>query len=871
MYLGKPFQQGLLASMIISLVACGGGGGGGKKTPPASSSPASSSVISSSIESSSLASSEAPSSSSVSSEAPSSVPASSSSEASSSVVSSVAQSSAESSSSSSIPAGVETTFNVSITPPQLDDGVSVTKTGRSARAQKPEPETLPLNQLAVVVVDLAGNVVRTIELDETNSTQNEDGSWSIRVPGYPQLDCIVIANLDGPITVFEPGDNVFDSDLLLAPTTGEDLDVSLASTAAYQSFVDELGGEGTFADLDLDVNDPAQLAVLQNLIQTVSEVLEEQVFVGAASITAALAQVQQQVSGIVEVEASNIQSRLDPAETTLVSGIEAGGVYWFESYEPSEVYYGGFAAINTPEQEQYYDGNQFQPVPEYELDGQVVLTNTGWVISNDIFQVTAFNDDGSVMFGAADAPTNSANVKATQVFSLAGRTISTFFDAYGDTRGLVPLINPTSTFAEGALGYRITIQSTNELYTLWYNAGYDYGNGIVCPWDKNGDGESNDSPASYGGNCETVNNVYWSEEGWANTSGVIETLAGLISPDVAPGSAGAKLVTIDWPTGQVIGVQLLDDTNKTAKFYLHDWTENTQTLLGETTWSHLTLPYLEGDAAAAIGFEIPESVREEGDFDTDERYVVFTEHDGLVRRGEKVSEGEVLETGELLINNIAKNNLLAAFDYEPAIVGAWNIGGDYLMFGKGGTFAQVKVSNDDPNCQVGMAYGSYSWNPATGAFSLELDSDTTAVEVGDSCSAQGVESATIEGNSMTMVEGEDTFELTKITPSESAPLAGAWMVGSGNLFTFTGDNTFVHAKIENDDPDCSIGWANGTFTWDAGTSLFTGTVVQDFTDEYEDSNCTLEGEVSAVLDGSSLMFSAEDDEFSMVRFGSPLN
>lgn len=919
--MSKYYQQGLISAMVISLVACGGSSGGDSKpASSASSSVVTSSVLASSVASSALVSSSAatsissipassspasssnpgesssvpasvsPASSSsmtnsssapVSSVAESStaseVPQSSSSASSlssalsSSVQSSVVQSSVAQSSSSSSVGGISTTFTVTISAPLLSDSTQPVKT-RKGTARKPA-ETIARESLAVVVVNLAGTVVRNIPLDETNSTLNADGSWSIRVPGYPQLDCIVIANLNGPITLFEPGDNVFNSDLLFAPTTGQDLEVSLASTAAYQTFVeqlDALGGEGTFESLGLDVSDLTQLTVLQNLIQTISDVLEDQVFVGATSIADALAQVEQQVTDIVQVEASNIQDQVDPATNTLAAGLEAGGVYWFEASEPSEIYYGGFSALNTPEQERYYDGDQFQPLPEYELDGNVVLTTSGWVISEDRFQATALNQDGSVNLSAADAPSNSVNAKATQVINLSGRTISTFFGAYGDTRGLVSQINPASTFAEGALGYRITLQSTSDIYTLWYNTGYNFGTGAVCPWDKNGDGQLNDLPSNYGGNCETVNSIGWNTEGFAQSSTELTTIASLTSPDLAPGTVGAKLIAIDWPNGDVIGVQLVNDTNKTARFYLHDWFENTQTLLGTATWSQLTLPNLEGDAATAIGFTIPNAVRAEGDFDTDENYVLFALHDGFVRRGGKSSAGEILETGELLINGVAKNNLLAAFNYQPAIAGAWVIGGDYVMFRKDGTFAQVKTSNEDPDCQVGFAYGQYSWNPTTSAFSVEIDEDTTAVDPQDSCSVAGIETLTITGATMTLTEGEDTFALTKITASESAPLAGAWVV-DGDWFTFTGDNTFIHAKIENDDPNCQIGWANGSFTWNASTGLLGATVAQDFTDDFTETTCTLEGDVTALLDGNTLSVTAEEDNLTLKRFGNPLN
>jgi len=664
MQVNKCFQKGLLTAVVISLVACGGGGGGGSKSStPASVAPSSTatSVAPSSVAASSLTASSTP----TSSVAPSSTPASSS-EASSSVISSTAQSS----SSSSIASGVTTTFNVSITPPQLNNQQPQTKTGRKAVAQKSADDALPLSQLAVVIVDVSGKVQETIPLVEgQNATKNADGTWTLNIPGYPRLDCVVIANLNGPITLIN-GASLFDEypDALLSPTTSENLEVGLAATAAYQNLLDGLGGEGTFASLDLDVNDPAQLRAIQNLIETIAEVLDSQTYVGATSIADALAVVQSQVEAIVNVEVDNIQNQEDPAEATIAAGFQAGGIFWFEGYSSDEIVYGGFSALNVPEQELHYDGSAFVPLPEFDNDGDVVLTSRGWVVTGDDFAVSALNADGSITLSNSEADADSLNAKASQVINLSGRNIATFFGAYGDTRGISSEIDSTSNFADGALAYRANLTSTSDIYSLWYNPGYDYPTdeivGAVCPWDKNGDQLSNNDLASeFGGNCETLGGFTWVQ----SQSGPqyifkMTLISQLLSPDVTPGTLGAKLISINWPDGDVIAVQLINDTGKTARYYRHNWQLNTQTLIDTGTWTQQNLPNVEGDDAAAISLNVPASVIAEGDFDAEEDSVLFAKHNGFIRIGNKTSEGKVLETGILLLNHTAKDNVLTAFD-----------------------------------------------------------------------------------------------------------------------------------------------------------------------------------------------------------------
>lgn len=867
--MNKKFQTGLLSVVVMSLVACGGGGGGGggKKSSAPASSLAASSLAASSVAavSSAQASSEAPSS------AASSV---SSSVAMTSASSSLVNNSSTSSSSSSV-AVATTTYTVSINPPSLN--APVTKQGRKATAQKPAPE-IARDQLAVVIVDVAGNVQQTIPLDETNSRQNDDGSWTLNIPGYPRLDCVVIANLDGPITLVN-GSSLFDlyPDALLSPTTGENLEVGLATTAAYQNLLDGLGGEGTFASLDVDVNDPAQLAAITNLIATIAEVLDDQLYTGSSTIAAALAQVQQQVADIVQVEVTNIKSQVDPATNTLAQALQAGGIYWVEGYSSTEIYYGGFAGLDAIEDELHYDGADFLSSPRLGGDGEVVLTSLGWQLSSDQFKASAVNQDGSVTLSNTGVANDALNAKASQVINLSGRNIAAFFGAYGDTSAIAKNINPASTFGEGTFAYRASLTNTNAAYSLWYNQGYTNTSDLkdaICPWDRDGDNIADDLASDFGGNCEVLNGLSWVQgQAWTKYVYSMTSMTELISPDVTPGTPGAKLLNINWPNGNVIAVQLLDDANKTARYFLHVWsggtTADSQTLIGTGTWAQENLPGLTEDAAA-ITVKVPASVIAQGDFDSEQGTFVFTKQNGFIRIGNKTTAGEQVETGVLLINSTAKDNLLAAFNYEPALTGAWNMGGDYVIFRKDGTFAQVKTSNEDPNCKLGFASGSYQWNPETHAFSVDVENDTTAVNPNDSCSVVGIETLLIEGNTMTLTEGEEDFALTKVIPSESAPSAGAWING-GDLFVFTQDNAFIHAKVENNDPNCHVGWATGTLAWNTEARSLNATVAQDYTDDSANSTCTLAGEFEAGISGNGLYLTSGYDLVIMKRIGNPLN
>ena len=836
--MNRRLHYGLLAVMMMAIVACGGGGGGGGKksssSPPASS-------------------------------APSSVAASSSPSSISSAMSSMESSTASSSSSSSS-AGVSTTYNVRISPPDLGEPV----TSRSwleklrsfiipdAIAQEDEGENVPLENLAVVIVDLAGNVIETIPLDETNSTQNPDGSWSINVPGYPQLDCIVIANLNGPITLVST-DNIFDlyPNALFTPTTDEELDVSLASTAAYQNLLDELGGEGTFESLGLNVNDPTQLAVLENLIETVQQVIENQIFLGANNIAAALSQIQTQVVEIVKVEAVNVTAAV---ESTVSDAWETGGgIHWYEGLEAQEINHGAFVG-DAPETIYFYNGTEFELSTENQESGDLVLGANGWVVTADNYSVLEQNEDGSLTLTDVDAPIEQINLKSTQSFNLAGRNIADFFNAYANTRTLGGILEPSAVFAEGSIGYRANVTSVNSTYSLWYQPGY--GEEATCPWNKDGDPDM-ELASEFGGNCETVSS--WTfNEGFPQHNGAVTSLAALKSADVAYNASGSRLVPIGgYNNGsQSIAVQLVDNTAKTANYFWYDWQTNLATTIGQGTWSQITLPHLEGDAAVAISFTLPDTVIEEGDFWSDEINKIFAVNSGFVRPGNRSEAGDVLELGFLVLNGIASDSVISATDYKKPVVGSWfdeATEGEVpsvLTFINNLQYTVTSFSATE--CENGLEVGYYQITGGSLSANQEIEEDS---DCGLSSLIPG-NSITVEGDTLSITEGEDVFNFVRV---EGEGLLGTWIgeepedIGDHQLIlSLLPENRFVFSQHGfSDAENGNNGYEYGTYTFDSETGAFVPTVSVNkdgswgFSDSEATYTITTEGNemTITVLDG----------------------
>ena len=113
-------------------------------------------------------------------------------------------------------------------------------------------DDLDPNQFAVAVVNPDGSIAQDENGNDIVFTVDnglvvealDGGGYEVSVPGQPQLNCIIVTSLDGPISV-PNGTNFEDNNdgFLFAPTTQETLEISLASTSAFTQFLESVTEE----------------------------------------------------------------------------------------------------------------------------------------------------------------------------------------------------------------------------------------------------------------------------------------------------------------------------------------------------------------------------------------------------------------------------------------------------------------------------------------------------------------------------------------------------------------------------------------------------------------------------------------------------
>ena len=702
----------------------------------------------------------------------------------------------------------------------LADGmtkVSMKVAGSTSVRQKTEETELTAENFKVVLVNLDGSIAEEIPVLASQITKRSDGSYSINVPGVPRLDCVIIADISKPVVLPTTG-SLFDTDLLLAPTTDTELDLDLGSTVAYAELLDQLGGTGTFDSIasKLNVSDASQLQALKDLIVNVQQTIENQVFT-SLTLEAAKAAIKTAVTDIITQEVQNINSQV---ESTLVTALASGGgIHWYDGLTLGEVFHGAITSSQA-EQQYYYNGTSFE-LYENDYSPDMMLSSSAWVVSADRVSVFSSNQDGSVTLTDSLATQAQINAKAAQAYNLEGRNIAEFFNANTATKALAGIVDPSSTFGAGATGYRINLTAQTDEYRLWYNAGDETG---VCEFDA--DKNAND----YGGSCETVNGQVWNTGGWWDFSMAFTSLNNLFSTDAGAAASGSKLLNISWLGGQQISVQLINDANKTAHYYLTEWADTgfVTEALGDGVWAYITLPGLTGDEAQAIVLDVPEDVQAEGDFDSP--HVLLALHNGYVREGNIHKSGEIFELGTLVLNGTAADAVEAASDYKTPLVGSWtktNAQGVLVAITALDNQHVVRVAvdiNDNSNCGSGIEVDNYGLGLDT---SIKLNS--IYKDIG-ACGFGTITASSINNDVLSLTVNGTSKSLDRLVNSG---ITGSWFGESDDgqpiLLTLLGDNHFIFSHLDNEDGQSGgiAGYEYGSFTYDANTEAFVPTVSLD--------------------------------------------
>ncbi|WP_370979453.1 hypothetical protein [Agaribacterium sp. ZY112] len=566
-------------------------------------------------------------------------------------------------------AGTSTTFTIAVeAPDSLLDPQTASIWQKISNFVLPSAYALDGSDLApenfaVTIVDTAGNVVEVVEVPAENIFQNPDGTWSIQLPGDPRLDCVIAVDVNGSpqVVVGSP----LPSETLQAPTLSEDIDVDIASTVAFQSFIESLEDDGagagvSFADIDIDVDDTDELAAVEQLVLAVEAAVEELLEEGAVdasdftSLETFFTEVESLVEEVIEQEIANLESSVTD---TLADNLNGGGglYWWWTDLEDDEIEIERGVVDASGETIFYYDLEQQDWVQEGSSDDldDLILTADGWQNSADTFVIANIADDGSITLQDSLLASVQETVSSRQSINLAERSIMDFASTNVDFSELSFLFDQTASFSDGARAYRIEVVQAEERYSLWFEPGDANGG---CPW-------SDETAQALGGNCEAAHVIDSGEDVFP-----VASLDALLSESAADRTAAVpqiKGLSVAWTDEGTVLAELVDNANKDVNYYLQSWDnsagESSYELLASANWESRTPTGLPSGETLVV-LVLPDSIMDAGDKDDDERVLVYGVHGGFVRPG-TYDEAGATEDGITVYNQQANTDLLAALDF----------------------------------------------------------------------------------------------------------------------------------------------------------------------------------------------------------------
>ncbi|MEK7328220.1 MAG: hypothetical protein AAB217_23495 [Chloroflexota bacterium] len=178
-----------------------------------------------------------------------------------------------------------------------------------------------------------------------------------------------------------------------------------------------------------------------------------------------------------------------------------------------------------------------------------------------------------------------------------------------------------------------------------------------------------------------------------------------------------------------------------------------------------------------------------------------------------------------------------------SIVGTWNFGSptndpnDLLVatFFTDGTYIMADDGDPvvDPTGQDGMERGTYTWDAATGAFSvtLPLAVDTDG-QWGLSHPPSNV-CVEITGNDLIYKDSGANEAVTRVLDGDATSIIGTWAAGNRaipdelTVITFFSDGTYTMVDDSINNATGYDGMERGAYTWNAANGAFTNTTTVD--------------------------------------------
>lgn len=159
-----------------------------------------------------------------------------------------------------------------------------------------------------------------------------------------------------------------------------------------------------------------------------------------------------------------------------------------------------------------------------------------------------------------------------------------------------------------------------------------------------------------------------------------------------------------------------------------------------------------------------------------------------------------------------------------AIVGAWQFGDSsnqdsgLLVFQANGTYFHVEDPAPGSDGNAGVEMGTYSLDES-GALTVETLVDTNG-DIGLS-HPSGSDTFSVEGNTLTITDDEESFALSRVEFDPTNPIVGAWrLINNSNndtaVIVFLDNGYYFHGEATNTDPTGEDGMERGTYTLNNG-------------------------------------------------------
>ncbi|MGF1761548.1 hypothetical protein L4D76_27310 [Photobacterium sagamiensis] len=323
--------------------------------------------------------------------------------------------------------------------------------------------------------------------------------------------------------------------------------------------------------------------------------------------------------------------------------VQTEGVNWFYSGRHGstlEAAHGTFKHIpatdNTPassqETEYRYDAssNGFIEDTDSGSDDDYLLTSAGWEKIREQEEIS-INADGTISITNPNAPEYAELLEAT-AFDISGKNIALTLDGSADAGYWSEFVTQDAVFPDSAKAFKLKFTTLNDTYEIW-------------------DGDCDDPSYEVGGMCNSV---------WLNSAnGPAQYLDQLLSETAASDLSQVNGPQVAWfNNGSIVAEMLIDGTVNYYEVEYNNTNNNytTETLsLTTGTWQNKTV-----NGVQMFVLELPTKILGLGDYDYYERFILLTEYQGAVRRGEYIPAGTV-EHDELAFNKSAADSIVAAF------------------------------------------------------------------------------------------------------------------------------------------------------------------------------------------------------------------